>query len=179
MFLPSYIELVTAYPTCWITRTLHERPPIWFAVTHDCCFSLGAPRGRVIADKVLYYFEDTYIGRVRRNAPQCSPLFPIKELPRTKNNIEAWHNSFQANVSSALPTFWKFLDIPLREERIVQVRMLQNQAGHAPEPQRRRYDDCNGACTCFKNARILRFVNNYPNCKIMEYLRNIAHKLFL
>ena len=100
MFLPSYIELVTAYPTCWITRTLHERPPIWFAVTHDCCFSLGAPTGRVIADKVLYYFEDTYIGRVRRNAPQCSPLFPIKELPRTKNNIEAWHNSFQANVSS-------------------------------------------------------------------------------
>ena len=33
--------------------------------------------------------------------------------------------------------------------------MLQNQAGHAPEPQRRRYAD--------RNARILRIVDDYPN----------------
>ena len=41
--------------------------------------------------------------------------------------------------------------------------MRQYQARHAPELQRRRYDDCNGACTCFKNARILRIVNDYLN----------------
>ena len=44
-FLPSFIELVEAYPTCWITRMLHERPRIWFTVTSDCCFSLRAPTG--------------------------------------------------------------------------------------------------------------------------------------
>ena len=66
-----------------------------------------------------------------------------EELPRTNKNIEAWHSSFQANISSTHPTFWKFLDVLLREERIVRVRMLQNQAGHAPEPQQRRYADCN------------------------------------
>ena len=132
-------------------------------------------------DEVLDYFEDTYIGRFPRNAPQRPPFFPIElwnmfnrtaeELPRTNNSIEAWHNSFQANVSSTHPTFRKFLDVLLREECIVRVRMLQNQAGHAPEPQRRRYADC--------NARILRTVDNYPNRQVMNYLRHIAHNLSL
>ena len=27
-------------PKCWITRTLHQRPLIWFTVTYDCCFKL-------------------------------------------------------------------------------------------------------------------------------------------
>ena len=128
---------------------------------------------------MLDYFEDTYIGRVRRNATRWSPLFPIKDLLQTIINIEAWHNNFQVNVSSTHPTFWKFLDVLLREERIVQVKMFQNQAAHAPELQRRRYDDCNGVCTYFKNAHILRIVNDYPNLKIRDYLRHIAHKLFL
>ena len=130
-------------------------------------------------DEVLDFFEDTYIGRFRRNAPRRPPLFPIKlwnmfnrtaeELTQTNNNIEAWYNSFQANVSSTHPMFWKFLDVLMRRERIARVRMLQNQAGHAPEPQRRRYAD--------SNARILRIVDNYPNRQVMDYIRNIAHNL--
>ena len=53
------------------------------------------------ADEVLDYFEDTYIGRFRRNAPRSPPLFPIElwnrfnqtaeELSPTNSNIEAWH----------------------------------------------------------------------------------------
>ena len=92
-------------------------------------------------------------GNFRRNAPLRPTLFPIElwnmfnqtaeELPRTNNNIEAWHNSFQANVSSTHLRFWKFLDVLLREERIVRVRMLQNQTGRTPEPQRHKYADYN------------------------------------
>ena len=105
----------------------------------------------VDAGEVLDYFEDTYTkwwsevkwsarrfslfgGHFRRNAPRRSPLFSIKlwnmfnrtaeELPRTNSNIDTLHNSFQANVSSTDPTFWKFLDALLREECIVRVRML-------------------------------------------------------
>ena len=89
-----------------------------------------------------------------------------EELPRTNNNIDVLHNGFQANVSFTHPTFWTFLDVLLREERIIWVRMLQNLAGHALEPQRRRYADY--------NARILRIVKDYPN-----YLQHIAHNLFL
>ena len=113
--------------------------------------------------------------------PRRPPLFPIElwnrfhrtadELSRTNNNIEAWRNSFQANVSSTHPTFWKFLDVLLREERIVRVRMLQNQVGHASEPQRRRCADC--------NARILKFVDDYPNRQVMDYLRHIAHQFII
>ena len=53
----------------------------------------------------------------------------VEELLRTNDNIEAWHNSFQVNISSNHTTFWKFLDVLLREERIDLIRMFQNQAG--------------------------------------------------
>ena len=76
---------------------------------------------QAVADDVLEYFEDTYIGRFRRNAPRRPPLFPIdlwnmfnrtdEELPRTNNSIEGWHRGFQSNVSSCHPTFWKFLEV--------------------------------------------------------------------
>ena len=105
------------------------------------------------ADEMLDYFEDTYIGRFRRNAPRCTLLIPnelwnmfnrtTEELPQANNNIEAWYNSFQANVLSIHPKFWKLLDVLLRKECFVRVRMFQNQAGHGLEPQIRRYTDCN------------------------------------
>ena len=87
---------------------------------------------------------------------------PDEQLPRTNNNIEVWHNSFQANVSSTHPKLWKFLDVLLREECIVPVRILQNQARHAPEPRRRRYADC--------NALFLRIADDYPDRQVMDYL---------
>ena len=133
------------------------------------------------AEEVLYYFKDTYIGRFQRIDPRHTPLFPVElqnmlnrpdeQLPRTNNNIEVWHNSFQANVSSTHPKFWKFLDVLLREEHIVRVRMLQNQARHAPEPRRHRYADC--------NAFLLRIADDFPDRQVMDYLQHIAHNLSL
>lgn len=133
------------------------------------------------ADDILDYFEDTYIGRFRRNAPRAPAMFPVnvwnmfhrthEELPRTNNNIEGWHNVFQAHMSSTHPTFWKFLDVLQKEERIVRVRILQNQGGHAPQAQRRKYSDC--------NARILQIVDDYPNRQGLDYLRHIAYNLNL
>ena len=66
-----------------------------------------------------------------------------EELPRINNNVKAWHKSFQANASFTHSTFWKFLDVLLREEPIVRVRIFEIRARHAPELQRRRYADCN------------------------------------
>ena len=58
-----------------------------------------------VADDLLQYFEDTYIGRYRRNAPRHPPLFAINlwnifnrtddELQRANNSVEGWHRSFQ------------------------------------------------------------------------------------
>jgi hypothetical protein len=130
-------------------------------------------------DDLLEYFEDTYIGRYRRNAPRRPAMFPIElwnmfhrthdELPRTNNSIEGWHRGFQAQVSSCHPVFWKFLQILQNEESLKRVEIIQNLAGYHPEPQRRRYRDC--------NARILTIVDDYANRDRMNYLRSIAHNI--
>ena len=202
MFYCRRIYLVVSSIFHWacgsISNVLDYKNVTWttpnlVTVTYDFCFSLRAPNKVWLvplmnfvniwnqydgdADEVLDYFEDTYIGHFRTNAPRRPHLFPMKlwnrfhrtaeELPRTNNNIEAWHNSFQANVSSIHPTF------RCSTERRTQClrRMLQNQAGHAPEPQRRRYADF--------NARTLWIVDDYLNQHVMDYLRHIAHNLSL
>ena len=58
-----------------------------------------------VADGVLDYFEDNYVGRFRVNAPRGIPTFPIDfwnmfhrtddELPRTNNAVEGWYRGFQ------------------------------------------------------------------------------------
>jgi len=130
-------------------------------------------------DNLLEYFEDTYIGRYRRNAPRRPAMFPVNfwnmfhrtydELPRTNNSVEGWHRGFQAQVSSCHPVFWKFLQILQNEESLKRVEIIQNLVGFQPQPQRRRYRDC--------NARILAIVDDYPNRNRMQYLRSIAHNL--
>ena len=85
-----------------MTRTLHERPQIWFAVTYDCCLSLRAPQDVVNsfdvlcvvirnqydgdADEVLDYFENTYIGRFLRNAPPTSSLVSYRVMEQVPSN---------------------------------------------------------------------------------------------
>ena len=62
-----------------------------------------------------------------------------------------------------------FLDVLKKEESIIRVKILQNQGGHQPPPQRRRYADC--------NQRILQILDDYPNRQTLNYLRSIAHNL--
>ena len=131
------------------------------------------------ADGVLDYFEDHYVGRFRVNTQRGIPTFPIDfwnmfhrtddELPRTNNAVEGWHRGFQAHVSACHPVFWKFLEVLQKEETVVRVGILQNEGGHEPPPQRRRYVDC--------NQRILRIVDDFPNRQRIDYLRSIAHNL--
>ena len=48
------------------------------------------------ADNLLEYFEDTYIGRYRRNAPRRQPTFPIQlwnMFHRTENELHRTNNS--------------------------------------------------------------------------------------
>ena len=67
-----------------------------------------------VADDLLQYFEDTYIGRYRRNAPRRPPLFAINPwnmFNRTDNSVEGWHRSFQGHVSACHPVFLKLLSL--------------------------------------------------------------------
>ena len=132
-----------------------------------------------IMDGLLDYFEDTFIGRYRRNAPRRPPMFQLNlwnmfhrtddELPRTNNSVEGWHRSFQAQVSSCHPVFWKFIQILQNEESLIRVDIIQRLVGHPAQPQKRRDLDC--------NRRILAIVDDYANRNTIQYLRSIAHNL--
>ena len=114
--------------------------------------------------QVLDYFEDTYVGRFRRNGPRGVPLFTVQqEMPRTNNHIEGWHRKFQGICASYHPKFWKFLELLQKEQSINQVAIIQAEAVHPPPAQRRQYLNCNG--------RILAINDDFANtCNILEVL---------
>ena len=131
------------------------------------------------ADDVLDYFEDTYIGRPRRQGGRRNPLFhhdiwnmfqrSRDELPRTNNHVEGWHRRLQANLDVYHPTLWKLIDVLKREESLVRTEIAQAVGGHLAPAQRRRYAD--------SAQRILRIVNDYNNRPMLNYLRAIANNL--
>ena len=132
-------------------------------------------------DPIIDYFEDTYIGRFRRNAPRRAPLFAqalwnmfrrtCNEIARTNNSIEGWHRSFQATVGANHPLFWNFMEKLIQEQRLHRVNLLQVLGGHAVPPVRRQYFDA--------NQRLIRVLDNFPNLDAMQYLRSIAYNLGL
>ncbi len=64
-------------------------------------------------DSLVNYFEDNFVGRLRRNR-RVAPRFSIKfwnmydrvvqNLPRSNNAVEGWHNAFNNSVGIAHPT---------------------------------------------------------------------------
>ena len=93
----------------------------------------------------------------------------IGDLLRTNNAVEGWHRRFQANVGAYHPNFGKFIDILKREQSLNYVNISQAQAGHQPEPQRRRYQD--------SNRRIKNIVQDNHNRDRLQYLRGLAHNI--
>ena len=132
-----------------------------------------------VTDDLLQYFEDTYIGRCRRNAARHPPRFAINlwnmfnrtndELPRTNNSVEDWHRSFQGHVSACHPVFCKFLSVLQKEENMIRISIVQHLVGHPAPPPRQRYLD--------SSRRILRILDDYPNRQRLQYLTAIAHNL--
>ena len=132
-------------------------------------------------DQVIDYFEETYVGLFRRNAPRRAPMFDqtlwnmfhrtILELPRTSNSVEGWHRSFQTTVSTVHPSFGRFLEALKQEQAHNRVQLLQALGGHPAPPQRRRYAD--------NNQRLIQLVDNFQNMEPIQYLRSVAHNLGL
>ena len=118
---------------------------------------------------IIDYFEDTYIGRFRRNAPRRCTLFPqapwnifhrtFNEIASTNNSIKGWHMSFQATVGASHPSFWKFMEKLIQEQRLHRVNLLQVLGGHPAPPVRRQYFDA--------NQRLIRILDNFPNLDAM------------
>ena len=124
------------------------------------------------------YFEDTYIGRLRRNGHRGDPTFDHDvwnmymrtrdELSRTNNNVEGWHRGVQFHINACHPNFWKFLDVIKSEENLTRVKIVQYLGGHPDVPQKKKYVDF--------NIRIANIVQNYPGLLTQVY--GVSHMTF-
>lgn len=86
-------------------------------------------------------FEDTYIGRVNRRGRKTPPLFPIsiwncyflieKDIPRTNNAVEGWHNCFNSLLNSVHPSIWIFINALKKENNINLFKVKQLLSGIA------------------------------------------------
>ena len=104
-------------------------------------------RGQQVVD----YFEDTYIGRPRRNGRRHSPVFSVDSwnvhdraltgAARSNNAVEGWHNAFQAHVGAYHPNLWKLIRVLQREHGLVKAEMVRILIGQPPAPKRRKYKD--------------------------------------
>ena len=133
-----------------------------------------------MADDLSQYFEDTYIGRYRRNAPRRPPRFATNlwnmfnrtddELPRTNNSVAGWYRSFQdARICMSSCVLEIFICPSKKGENMIRISIVQHLAGHPTPSLRQRYlDSC---------RRILRILDDYPNRQRLQYLRAIAHNL--
>ena len=131
-----------------------------------------------VAQPVVDYFEDTYIGRQQRRGRR-NPRFPhtmwsihervVNNLPRTNNNVEGWHRHMQANISAYHPNFWHFLIILRREQALNEVAITQMLAGEPAPKQRPKYRAI--------SQRLQTIVADYDNRPILEFLRGIAHNI--
>ena len=83
--------------------------------------------------------------------------------------VEGWHRTFQDHVSAYHPVFWKFLSVLQKEENMIRISIVQQLAGHLAPPPRQVYLD--------SSRRILKILDDNPNRKRLQYLKEIAHNL--
>ena len=147
-------------------------PPNDVENTFDQLSTLIRKQYGVVADRVLDYAEDNYLGIFHVNDPRVIPMPFIEfwrnifhrtdeDFPRTNNSVEGWHRGFQFNVSTCHLTFWKFLEVLKKEETVVGVAIFQNQRGAPTLSLKKRHVSC--------NQRILKIVDDYPNRDRMNY----------
>lgn len=125
------------------------------------------------------YWEDTYIGRRRRNR-RGDPRFALaiwnvhnrvaENLPRTNNSVEAWHRAFQQTVDCNHPSVYKLINQFRLEQDHIEIELERHLAGvNQPEASKNKYVQL--------NRRLQAIASTYANDSMMDYLRGIAHNL--
>ena len=129
---------------------------------------------------LLDYWEDNYIGRLRRLNRRSQPFFPIRlwnmydrvinNLPRTNNSVEGWHHAFQNTLDCHHPSIYKLLQYLHNEQQHNRILVQRYRDGHRrPESSKNKY---------IKLTRRLRtVVGQYGTIANLDYLRAIAHNL--
>ena len=122
------------------------------------------------------YFEDTYLGSVRRGQrrpPRFEPtMWSVydrvnEDLPRTNNAVEGWHSAFAANAGGHHINFWRFLEVLKREEALASVIFAHVLQGRDPPNPRPVY--------AALKQRVINLVESFHERPILQYLRGIAY----
>jgi hypothetical protein len=136
----------------------------------------GEDQLRVLMD----YFEETYVGGMRRGRRR-EPPFPPKTWSvrqaaldgthRTQNRIEGWHRAIQTHFDGAHPTVWTFLTGMHREEGLQYAELVRHRAG-APGPKtKKKYQEI--------TRRIQHMVENYETENRKQFLNSLVHNIEL
>lgn len=139
----------------------------------------------VEAANVADWFESYYIsGKVKRHlrngtevrtpppfTPKMWSVYDSVEenIPRTQNNIEAWHRRWENIIGRAHPGLHYIIEEFQKEQRRVEHEAECIIRGE-PIPKKKK-------ATAVREERIIRVVKEYRNVNIMDYLRGIAHNI--
>lgn len=134
-----------------------------------------------VAEGLLDYFEDVWIGRPDRQNSRRAPKFGIDmwnmysnvelDLPRTNNSVEGWHTSFNSLLSCSHPTIWKFLNTLKSEQSRNEMVYEKMIAGEEALPQKKKYKN--------HTDQLKKLVSNYKKTDTMVYLKGLAYNFNL
>ncbi|CAK9289826.1 unnamed protein product [Gordionus sp. m RMFG-2023] len=129
-----------------------------------------------VLDKLITYYEVTWIGKILRNGDRQEPRFPIPRwnqyaaslegIPKTNNAVVGWQRAFSALLLSHHPSIWKFLDALRLQQSLTEAKIEQYISGTQPPRSRKGYRDT--------AEYIILIVSDYVNRPINDYLRGIA-----
>ena len=121
----------------------------------------------------LEYFENTWVGRERRNPRFQKDMWNCKEitelqLPRTTNSLESWHRTLQNTFGCLHPTFYKLIDGLLQENVHANAICVKLDGGdEVPLYTRREYQQA--------NERLLTIIERYAQTDADSYLAACSH----
>ena len=133
-------------------------------------------------DPIIDFWEDNYIGRLRRNR-RGNSKFPLpiwnvynrilEDLPRTNNSVEGWHRAFQQTIDCHYPSVYKLIDQFRKEQDRVEIDIQRFYAGI-------RNAKASKLNNIQLNQRLKILVQNYnSNNSVIDYLRGISNNLEL
>ena len=108
----------------------------------------------------------------RRTKPQFPPQLwnvytrVVRDLPRSNNSIEGWHQAFNRRVSMKHPTLTKLANCIMREQSKFELDIERIRVGQEPKPQKKIYATI--------DLRLKRVVASYKFESVNDYLANIA-----
>jgi hypothetical protein len=131
--------------------------------------------------RVYDYWEDNYVGRLRRNR-RSAPTFPIAlwnmrarvadGLPRTNNSVEGWHHAFQSSVSCHHPNVYKLIEHIQTEQDHTEQLLARFLAGNrTTASSKNKYIQV--------TRRLTALLPTYGNIPLLQYLRGVAHNIEL